>query len=113
MANQGLKRSFLRIGTGVDFIKDTALERHANPVLVPPHEAMRIHQLRRPVNALRLKSGSRIRQLSRIIQAIEIACARLNRLDYCNVIAAIAIFHVDEPFLRSKNVNTYMLRVRS
>ena len=113
MWNQSLKRSFLRIGTSVDFIKDAALKRHTNPVLVAPHETTRIHQLRRPVDTLRLKSRSRVRELSRIVQAVEIPCARLNRFDHRDVIAAISPLHFDEPFLRSKNVNTYMLRVRS
>src|SRR5713226_6005906 len=106
MANQGLKRSFLRIGTSVDFIKDTALERHANPVLVPPHEATRIHQLRRRVHALRVKSRSEIRKLSRSVQAIEIALLRLKRFDYRNVITVMCALHFVEPFLCSNNVNS-------
>ena len=110
MWNQSLKRSFLRIGPGVDFIEDAALERHANPMFVSPHQGTRIHQLRRPVHALRLKSGNGVRQLSRIVDAIEILCARLNRLDHREVIAAIATFHFDEPFLRPKNVNTHTPR---
>jgi hypothetical protein len=63
----------------VEFVHDIVSEREAEPVLILPGK-MGIDDLRRPMHAFGLKSGSGIRPLFLAIQAVEVPIAGLHAL---------------------------------